>query len=78
MSQLSSNIGKLNGVYLEEGVRTGEHAHSRYFNETIMSQAKGNAELHAVSGARPIDLYDRVDLIPFGKIEEFFEKSLGG
>ena len=55
---------------------TGEHAHSRYFSETIMSQAKGNAELHVVSGARHIDLYDRVDLIPFGKLEEFFDKSL--
>ena len=55
---------------------TGENAHSRYFAETVYEQTKGNSELIVVPGARHIDLYDRVDLIPFDKLESFFNQAL--
>ena len=56
---------------------TGENAHSRYFSDTVYEQATGPKELVVVPGARHIDLYDRVDLIPFDKIESFFTDALG-
>lgn len=33
-------------------------------------------ELYIVSGARHIDLYDRTDMIPFDKLESFFNENL--
>ncbi|MBK3564940.1 alpha/beta hydrolase [Streptomyces sp. MBT62] len=55
---------------------TGEHAHSRYFSDTVHEQATGPKKLVVVPGARHIDLYDRTDLIPFAELEEFFTKNL--
>jgi len=54
----------------------GEKAHSRYFTEDAYKMAKEPKELVIVPGARHIDLYDRVDLIPFDKLEDFFTKEL--
>lgn len=54
----------------------GEKAHSRYFTEDAYKAAKEPKELVIVPGARHIDLYDRVDLIPFDKLEAFFTKAL--
>jgi fermentation-respiration switch protein FrsA (DUF1100 family) len=55
---------------------TGDEAHSRYFSETVHEQSNGGAELVVVPGARHIDLYDRLDLIPFDRLERFFATSL--
>jgi fermentation-respiration switch protein FrsA (DUF1100 family) len=33
-------------------------------------------ELVVVPNARHIDLYDRVDMIPFDKLESFFKENL--
>ncbi|MCF4121708.1 alpha/beta hydrolase [Antribacter sp. KLBMP9083] len=55
---------------------TGEHAHSRYFSDTVYEQATGPKDLVVVPGARHIDLYDRTDLIPFDQLETFFSSSL--
>ncbi|MFF7279112.1 CocE/NonD family hydrolase [Streptomyces griseorubiginosus] len=55
---------------------TGEHAHSRYFSDTVHEQATGPKKLVVAPGARHIDLYDRTDLIPFEELEEFFTKNL--
>ncbi len=33
-------------------------------------------ELYYVKGAGHVDLYDRVDLIPFDKLTDFFNKYL--
>ncbi|MET8418156.1 alpha/beta hydrolase [Streptomyces sp. NPDC005134] len=55
---------------------TGEHAHSRYFSDTVHEQATGPKKLVVVPAARHIDLYDRTDLIPFEELEEFFTKNL--
>ncbi|OIQ50140.1 Alpha/beta hydrolase family protein [Pseudodesulfovibrio hydrargyri] len=54
----------------------GEKAHSRYFTEDAYKMAKEPKELVIVPGARHIDLYDRTDMIPFDKLEDFFTKSL--
>ncbi|MGE4442381.1 MAG: alpha/beta hydrolase [Desulfomicrobium sp.] len=54
----------------------GEKAHSRYFTEDAYKMAKEPKELVIVPGARHIDLYDRVDMIPFDKLDDFFTKAL--
>jgi fermentation-respiration switch protein FrsA (DUF1100 family) len=54
----------------------GENAHSRFFSEDAYELAAEPKELHVVPNARHIDLYDRTDLIPFDKLEEFFTKNL--
>lgn len=55
---------------------TGEHAHSRYFSDTVYEQATGPKKLVVVPAARHIDLYDRTELIPFNEIQTFFTESL--
>lgn len=54
----------------------GEKAHSRYFTEDAYELAAEPKELYIVPGARHIDLYDRVDMIPFDKLDDFFTKAL--
>lgn len=55
----------------------GEKAHSRYFSEDAFKRLKGtNKELYIVPGAVHTDLYDKMDVIPFDKIEQFFKKNL--
>ena len=54
----------------------GEKAHSRYFSEDVFAKAKDPKELYIVPGAGHVDLYDRTELIPFDKINQFFEKNL--
>lgn len=50
----------------------GEKAHSRYFSEDAFKKLNGdNKELLIVPGASHTDLYDRVDIIPFDRIEAF-------
>lgn len=53
----------------------GEKAHSRYFSEDAFKKLKGdNKELMIIPGASHTDLYDHTDVIPFDKIEAFFQK----
>lgn len=55
----------------------GEKAHSRYFSEDTYKMLKGdNKELIIVPGAVHTDLYDKTDVIPFDKIEQFFRTHL--
>lgn len=55
----------------------GEKAHSRYFSEDTFKKLKGdNKELMIIPGAVHTDLYDRTDIIPFDKMEEFFNEYL--
>lgn len=55
----------------------GEKAHSRYFSEDAFKKLTGdNKELLMIPGANHTDLYDKMDVIPFDKIETFFRKSL--
>lgn len=55
----------------------GEKAHSRYFSEDAFKKLNGdNKELLIVPGASHTDLHDRVDIIPFDRIEAFFRANL--
>lgn len=56
---------------------TGETAHSREFSEEAYRLAGQPKELVVVPGAGHVDLYDRVDLIPFDKLTTFFKQNLG-
>ncbi len=55
----------------------GENAHSRYYSEDVYKIASEPKELLIVPGADHVDLYDRMDKIPFDKLAEFFTKHLG-
>ncbi|MGO7169710.1 alpha/beta hydrolase [Rhizobium leguminosarum] len=54
----------------------GEKAHSLYFAETAYAAAAEPKELMIIPGANHTDLYDKVDVIPFDKLQEFFEQHL--
>ncbi|MFE9674645.1 alpha/beta hydrolase [Streptomyces sp. NPDC006259] len=54
----------------------GEQAHSRYFSEDAYELAADPKELYVVPNAGHVDLYDKTDLIPFDKLEEFFTKNV--
>ncbi len=56
----------------------GETAHSRYFSEDAYAAAGDAKELHVVPGAGHVDLYDKVDLIPFAKLDDFFKTAFAG
>ncbi|HEX6611791.1 MAG TPA: alpha/beta hydrolase [Hyphomicrobiaceae bacterium] len=55
---------------------TGDVAHSREFSEDAYRRAAEPRELVIVPGAGHVDLYDRVDLIPWDKLTEFFTEHL--
>lgn len=54
----------------------GENAHSRYFSETAYAAAAEPKELLIIPGTNHVDLYDRLDKIPFDRITAFFAKNL--
>ncbi|MEU0852947.1 alpha/beta hydrolase [Streptomyces flaveolus] len=54
----------------------GSEAHSLYYSQDVRKMAPDNIDLVVVPGADHVDLYDRKDLIPFGKLDEFFTKNL--
>ena len=54
----------------------GENAHSRYFSEDAYKAAAEPKELVIVPTAVHVDLYDKVDVIPFDKLEAFFNEHL--
>ncbi|KAL2845918.1 alpha/beta-hydrolase [Aspergillus pseudoustus] len=55
---------------------SGDQAHSREFSERAYALAKEPKELFWVPGAGHVDLYDRVGLIPFTKLTQFFRENL--
>ncbi|MPN34937.1 hypothetical protein SDC9_182431 [bioreactor metagenome] len=55
---------------------TGDQAHSKEFSEDAYKRAAEPKELYYVPGAGHVDLYDRVNLIPFDKLTSFFSKYL--
>jgi fermentation-respiration switch protein FrsA (DUF1100 family) len=54
----------------------GENAHSRYFSEDAYNAASGPKELMIIPNAVHVDLYDKLDVIPFEKLESFFDEHL--
>ncbi|AOS37360.1 hypothetical protein A0U95_00875 [Pseudomonas brassicacearum] len=55
---------------------TGAHAHSREFSEDAYKRAAEPKELLIIPDAGHVDLYDRVNLIPFAKLTSFFKSNL--
>ena len=55
---------------------TGDQAHSKEFSEDAYKRAAEPKELYYVAGAGHVDLYDRVELIPFDNLESFFKANL--
>ena len=55
----------------------GEKAHSRYFSEDTFKKLTGdNKELMLIPNASHVDLYDRMDIIPWDKMVTFFNTYL--
>ena len=60
----------------------GEKAHSCYFSKDAYnnmvknSKYTDNKELLIIPNAVHTDLYDRIDIIPFDKMEKFFYENL--
>ncbi len=55
----------------------GEKAHSCYFSKDAFKNLKGdNKELLIIPDAVHTDLYDRMDVIPFDKLESFYREYL--
>ncbi|KAM5360527.1 hypothetical protein ACJZ2D_013703 [Fusarium nematophilum] len=55
---------------------SGDKAHSREFSEDAYRRAAEPKELIWVPNAGHVDLYDRVELIPFGRLTSFFKRNL--
>jgi fermentation-respiration switch protein FrsA (DUF1100 family) len=55
---------------------SGDQAHSKEFSQDAFNRAAEPKELVWVKGAGHVDLYDRVDLIPFDKLKVFFDQHL--
>jgi fermentation-respiration switch protein FrsA (DUF1100 family) len=55
---------------------TGDHAHSRIFSEQAFKKASEPKELYVVPNAGHVDLYDRVNVIPWNKLTEYFREHL--
>ena len=84
---LTSNLGFMNSQILQyaDEIRNAvlivhdEKAHSRYMGEDAFKLLKGdNKQLIIVPGASHCDLYDKVDVIPFDRIEQFYKTYLCG
>ncbi|WP_268225666.1 alpha/beta hydrolase [Sinomicrobium oceani] len=54
----------------------GENAHSKYFSEDAYKAASEPKELLIIPNKVHTDLYDKTDVIPFDKLESFFEENL--
>ncbi|MDK3016693.1 alpha/beta hydrolase [Pseudodonghicola flavimaris] len=57
-------------------VIAGSEAHSRYFTEDAYAAAAEPKEMMIIEGADHVDLYDQVDIIPFDKLQSFFDQNL--
>ena len=55
---------------------TGDQAHSKEFSEDAYQRAAEPKELFVVKGAGHVDLYDRVNLIPFDRLTAFSTQHL--
>lgn len=67
-------IGEIQSAVL---IVHGEKAHSRYMGEDAFKKLKrSNKELLIIPGASHTDLYDKMDVIPFENIVEFYNTYL--
>lgn len=76
---LMSRAGEIENAVM---ILHGEKAHSFYFGSdaykklTVTPGKENNKVFMVIPGASHTDLYDRMDIIPFGAIEKFFEENL--
>lgn len=76
---LMSRAGEIENAVM---ILHGEKAHSFYFGNdaykklTVTPGKENNKVFMVIPGASHTDLYDRMDVIPFGAIEKFFEENL--
>ena len=54
----------------------GENAHSRYYYEDAYKMASEPKELVIIPNADHVDLYDKLEIIPFDKLKAFFNQHL--
>ncbi len=54
----------------------GENAHSKYFSEAAYEAAAEPKELMIIPGKVHTDLYDKLDVIPFEKLDTYFKQNL--
>ena len=55
----------------------GEKAHSLYFGKDAYAKLKGdNKEMMIIPGASHTELYDNTEIIPWDKMESFFNQYL--
>ncbi len=55
----------------------GEEAHSLMYSQDAYEMLDGdNKELMIIPGAAHTDLYDQMDIIPFDKLESFFQEAM--
>jgi fermentation-respiration switch protein FrsA (DUF1100 family) len=54
----------------------GDNAHSKYFSEDIFKAANEPKELIIIPHTVHVDLYDKMDVIPFDKLDSFFKANL--
>lgn len=57
-------------------VIAGSEAHSRYFTEDAYKAAAEPKEIMIIEGADHVDLYDQSNIIPFDRLQAFFEEHL--
>jgi fermentation-respiration switch protein FrsA (DUF1100 family) len=57
-------------------VIAGENAHSRYLTEDAYAAAAEPKEMMIIPGADHVDLYDQVNIIPWDKLQSFFDQHL--
>ncbi len=56
----------------------GEEAHSLMYSQPAYELLQGdNKELMIIPGANHTDLYDQMDIIPFDRLQSFFEEAFG-
>lgn len=54
----------------------GDRVHSRFFSEDAYAATAEPKEMYVADDAKHIDLYDRMDRIPFDKLTDFFHSLL--
>ena len=65
------------GPYSAVLIIHGEKAHSLYFGKDAYAKLKGdNKEMMIIPAASHTDLYDNMEIIPWDKMESFFNQCL--
>ena len=72
--KLMSNIDELGNTPVL--LITGTKAHSKYFSDNVYAKITGPKEEIVVPDATHVDLYDKMNKIPFDRLVDFFKNNL--